>query len=109
MTKTEQREINESVLAILNDYKRTNWDIYHERKLRSCSATVAEAVDPETGELRYVVLRSYRTVVAVIDTRTSTLYDFLRYVYGYTATSAKHISKFARDYGAAKVLHYYPV
>ena len=109
MTKYEQREINESVLAVLNDYKSANWDIYHERKLRSCSATVAEAVDPETGELRYIVLRSYRTVVAVIDTRTAILYDFLRYVYGYTATSAQHISKFAQDYGYPSIFRYYPV
>lgn len=109
MTKNEQREINESVLAILNDYKSTNWDMYHERKLRSCSATVADAVDPETGELLYHVLTSYRTVVAIIDTRTATMYDFLRYVHGYTATSAQHISKFAQDYGATSALRYYPV
>lgn len=106
MTKTEQREINERVLCVLNDYRDKSWDMYHERKLRSCSATVADAVDPETGELRYIVLRSYRTVIALIDTRTNTLYDFLRYVYGYTATSAQHISKFARDYHATTCMTY---
>lgn len=43
-------------------------------------------------------LRSYKTIIAVIDHETDTLYDFLRYVYGYTATSAHHIAKFNHDY-----------
>ena len=50
----------------------------------------------------YYVLCSYCTIVAVIDTHTDTLYDFLRYVYGYTSTSAQHISKFNQDYGMGK-------
>ena len=40
--------------------------------------------------------------MAAIDVRTDTLYDFLRYVYGYTSTSAQHISKFSKDYGMGK-------
>ena len=40
--------------------------------------------------------------MAAIDVRTDTLYDFLRYVYGYTSTSAQHIAKFDKDYGRGK-------
>lgn len=101
MNKTEQAAMNAKVLAILTDVNRfcVTGDF---KRLRSCSAEVAPAMDAETGELLYYVLRSYRTIVAAIDVRTDTLYDFLRYVYGYTATSAQHISKFSKDYGAGK-------
>lgn len=41
----------------------------------------------------YTYLISYNTIVAFIDD-SGNMYDVLRLVYGYTATSAKHISKF---------------
>ena len=63
-------------------------------------------MDAETGELMYYVLRSYNTIVAAIDVSNDTLYDFLRYVYGYTSTSAQHIAKFSCDYGCTKHLTY---
>lgn len=74
------------------------------KKLRSCRADVTETE-------HFFVLRSYCTVVAVIDKTSDTLYDVLRYVYGYTATSAQHISKFDHDYcrgywGCENVLTY---
>lgn len=65
------------------------------RRLRSCTAEVY------TSE-HFYILRSYNTIIACIDRRTDTLYDFLRKVYGYTATSAQHVSKFGKDYGAGK-------
>ena len=64
-------------------------------RLRTCKAVVVETEN-------YYILQSYRTTVAVIDKRTDTLYDVLRYVYGYTATSAQHISKFEKDYCRGK-------
>ena len=67
---------------------------YHYR-LRSCSASVFETE-------HYYILRSYSTVIAVIDKYTDTLYDVLRYVYGYSATSAQHISKFEKEYCKGK-------
>ena len=114
MTKNEQLAINEQVLTLIIDFNTTNNYTGNFKRLRSCSAEVAPVIDAETGELLYYVLRSYRTIVAAIDVRTDTLYDFLRYVYGYTSTSAQHISKFAQDYGSgrwgcANVLRYYPV
>ena len=102
MKKSEQLAINEQVLTLVNDFNKTNNYTGNFKRLRSCSAEVAPVIDAETGELIYYVLRSYRTIVAAIDVRTDTLYDFLRYVYGYTATSAQHIAKFDKDYGRGK-------
>ena len=102
MKKSEQLAINEQVLTLVNDFNTTNNYTGNFKRLRSCSAEVAPVIDAETGELLYYVLRSYRTIVAAIDVRTDTLYDFLRYVYGYTSTSAKHIAEFGQDYGRGK-------
>lgn len=104
MKKSEQLAINEQVLNALTEFNNANVSIRNDlwRQLRSCSAEVAPAVDNETGELLYCVLRSYNTIIAIINTRTDTLYDFLRYVYGYSATSAQHIAKFDKDYGRSK-------
>ena len=49
-------------------------------------------------QISIFVLRSYSTIVAVIHKADMQLYDFSRYVYGYTATTARYITKFARDY-----------
>lgn len=58
-------------------------------KFRECNAKV--------GYFKgYTILLSYSTIVAFI--KDGKLYDVLRYNYGYTATSAQHIAKFARDY-----------
>lgn len=104
MKKTEQTAMNENVLAFIERFnaEQSNLDHLDEKRLRCSAAYVHYVCDPVTGEIRYAVLRSYRTVVAVIDYATDTLYDFLRYVYGYTSTSAQHISKFSRDYGCGK-------
>ena len=110
MKKSEQREINQQVLEYLqvyNDWVDARNVAPEWKQLRSCSAEVAQIGN-------WYVLRSYRTIVAIIATQTNTLIDFLRYVYGYTSTSAQHISKFEKDYGAGKwgcanVLRYYPV
>ena len=102
MKKSEQLAINEQVLTLVNDFNTTNNYTGNFKRLRSCSAEVAPVIDAKTGELLYYVLRSYRTIVAAIDVRTDTLYDFLRYVYGYPSTSAQHIAKFDKDYGRGK-------
>ena len=44
----------------------------------------------------YIILKSYNNIVAVYDGEQNILYDGLRYVYGYTATSAQHIAKFKK-------------
>ena len=57
-------------------------------KLYSCNAEILECM----GTL---VLVSYGTPIAVY-TDDGSLYDCLRVVYGYTATSSQHISKFKK-------------
>lgn len=70
-------------------------------QLRNCKAEVYET-------RHWFILRSYRTLVAAIHKDTHIGYDFLRYVYGYTATSAQHIRKFFDDYDADKIYTYRP-
>ena len=96
MTKRENQalcnqicvEVFENAMAELTSDCKYN-------RLHTCKAVVVETEN-------YYILQSYRTTVAVIDKRTDTLYDVLRYVYGYTATSAQHISKFEKDYCRGK-------
>lgn len=103
--KHNQREINEACRAYYDaamyergqmpwvpDNKPSPW-----KRLRTCSAAVLETPS-------FYILRSYNTVVAVVDKYTCSTWDVLRMVYGYTTTSAQHIAKFAADYGNGK--HY---
>ena len=57
-------------------------------KLYSCNAEIL-------GYMGILVLVSYGTPIAVY-TRDGSLYDCLRVVYGYTATSSQNISKFKK-------------
>lgn len=61
------------------------------KKFRSCNARIYTTEN-------YVILQSYSTVVAVININMLMGFDVLRYAYGYTATSAQHISKFFNEY-----------
>lgn len=98
MKKAEQKTIDKMVMD--------KYSLYHDnehfvgcsvgRRLRSCTAWVIK------GEYGYY-LQSYDTTIAFIPYDELVCYDFLRYVYGYTATSAQHISKFADDYDNGKV------
>ena len=97
MKKDEIKKSNEEIVAKaeeVNAYLDTA-EIIKTKRLRSCSAEVIETE-------KYYLLRSYRTIVAFIEKDTDTLYDILRYVYGYTSTSAQHISKFSHDYGSGR-------
>ena len=94
MSKKAQIEANKEVLLAVDRY---NEEIkvsvlHHGKRLRTCQAYVYETPS-------FYVLQSYNTVVAIIEKSTDTCYDFLRKVYGYTNTSAQHISKFDKDYG----------
>lgn len=62
------------------------------KRLRSCTAWVLETKS-------FYILKSYKTIIAVISKDNGNTYDALRMVYGYTATSAGHVAKFAHDYG----------
>lgn len=93
MKKSEQRAINRKVEYELEHYNGITepWEIKDVGRLRNCQAHVYET------DL-YYILRSYNTVVAVINKSDMALYDFSRYVYGYTSTTSQHIAKFATDY-----------
>lgn len=74
---------------------------YTCKRLRSCQAWVYSSD-------HWFILKSYDTFVACINRDTGVAYDVLRYVYGYTATSAQHISKFFNDYNAIRFVRYCP-
>lgn len=101
--KLNQREINDACRgyydAAMNERGQMPWVPDNKRspwkRLRSCSAEVLETPS-------FFILRSYITVVAVIDKCTGSTWDVLRMVYGYTSTSAQHIAKFTADYGNGK-------
>lgn len=48
----------------------------------------------------YAILQSYSTIIAVQNLDTACCYDLLRCEYGYTATSAQHVSKFKHFFRA---------
>ena len=109
--KAIQEEINAKVLEMVDLFNKGFEEIEPVKRLRSCSACVHTCTLNETGEVVYV-LQSYGTLIAIIS--GNTLYDFLRYVYGYTSTSAQHIAKFRSDYLKSYILpyheyRYYPV
>lgn len=95
MRKAEQLAINEEVKGYV---ERVNTEIDAAQlvaKLRTCNAYVYETKS-------FYFLKSYNTIVSCIYKPTDTLVDFLRLVYGYTSTSAQHISKFEKDYCTGK-------
>lgn len=94
LSKKAQIESNKEVLAAVDRYNEEvkGTFLHHGTRLRTCQAYVYELPS-------FYVLRSYNTVVAIIEKKTDTCYDFLRGVYGYTNTSAQHINKFDKDYG----------
>ena len=104
MKKNEQVTINYDVKEAYDDLMQCI-DYHGARKiakLRTCKAEVYETYG-------YTYLKSYDTIVAAIGHDDNICYDFLRMVYGYTATSAQHISKFMNDYYSYGKKTYYPV
>ena len=98
MKKVEQEKENLRVIDAWNSFvesAKKEPDIGHipAMRLRTCNAYVCCIG-------KWITLTSYSTIVAILDSETRELYDVLRYRYGYTATSAKHIAKFANDYEA---------
>lgn len=99
MKKQEQLEINSYVKFIADSHTpvferhikmRTN-DKYFSKigRLYTCTAEIYRC-----GNI--LALKSYNTIIAfvIIGSNKIELIDALRYVYGYTSTSAQHIAKF---------------
>ena len=80
-SKRDYKEIESLLYLVFNNGKKLC-------KLYSCNAEIR-------GYMGILVLVSYGTPIAVY-TRDGSLYDCLRVVYGYTATSSQHISKFKK-------------
>ena len=81
VAKRYYKEIESILYSVFNDGKK-------RCKLYSCNAEIWECMG-------ILALVSYGTPIAVY-TNDGSLYDCLRVVYGYTATSAQHISKFEK-------------
>ena len=100
MNKDLQRYINTLCIKAYEDaaeeFKRGSYN-YDCKQLRTCKACVYETEN-------FYILRSYNTLyVAIIRKANGQCYDMLRYIYGYTATSAQHIAKFCADYGDRRI------
>lgn len=71
----------------------------HWKPLYHCQAAYAVFAERE-DRTHWYALRSYNTIVCIAcydtDRKRLIVYDLLRWVYGYTATSAQHIAKFRR-------------
>ena len=90
--KENQERINKEAQEHLTLLRKELTDIsVRTERLRTCQAQVIFTPS-------YIVLKSYNTIVAFIERRTSVLYDVLRTEYEYTATSAQHIAKFRTDF-----------
>ena len=98
MKRNDQIKINERVQnvcqAVYDEYNAGA--VMNIEKLRHCAAEVIETPN-------WYILRSYNTLVAAVNKTLLVGYDFLRLVYGYTATSSQHIAKFFYDYGVRGV------
>lgn len=82
--------VKENIRRAMNEF--TAYGYISEKRLRSCTARVYETNN-------YYLLKSYDTFIASINKEDGKLFDALRLVYGFTSTSAQHISKFWHDYG----------
>lgn len=99
MTQSNQNKVCKVAYNLaMEDFKKSGYK-YECKRLRSCSAWVYASDN-------WFLLKSYNTFVACINRNSGEAHDFLRYVYGYTATSAQHIAKFFNDYNAIPSLRY---
>lgn len=104
MKKQEQLSINAEIERMMDKYNEVFYDTPDYKmppkvRLNHCQAWTQDFEG-------FTVLWSYRSAVAVYDKISDTLYDILRAVYGYTATSAQHIAKFRNIVRPAHVLTY---
>lgn len=93
MTRREQLITNDYCEREITKVSVELGKVLSLRRLRTCNAYVYETPS-------YYLLKSYATFVAFIRKSDGECFDILRNVYGYTATSAQHITKFKNDYHA---------
>lgn len=95
MTKREMQRIENQLVEQTWERAKKVWnntskDLGEVVRLDYCQACTYQTRG-------YSFLISYDTIVAFVDD-SGILYDVLRLVYGYTTTSAKHISKFRKKF-----------
>ena len=95
MTKKEMQKIDKEMVENVWEKAKKVWISDKDRhngveRLDYCQAMTCQ----KSG---YTFLISYNTIVAFVD-ESGNMYDVLRLVYGYTATSAKHIAKFRNKF-----------
>ena len=104
MKKQEQLSINSKIELDMYKYNEVFCNTPEDKmppkiRLNHCQAWTQDFEG-------FTVLWSYRNAVAVYDKSTDTLYDILRAVYRYTASSAHHIAKFRHMCNPARELTY---
>ena len=90
MQKRENEMVVQAWKKALKVWTNAPKDIDELTRLDYCQASTYQTRG-------YSFLISYNTIVAFIDDNYN-MYDVLRLVYGYTATSAKHIAKFRNKF-----------
>lgn len=95
MTKKEMQKIENEMVEQAWEKAKKVWanaskDLDEVERLDYCKAWTYQTRG-------YSFLVSYETIVAFVDDNYN-MYDVLRLVYGYTSTSAKHISKFRNKF-----------
>ena len=90
MRKKTQISINNECNIAFNKAVNEITDKTPSKRLKTCKAFVYETDN-------YYVLQSYETFIACIDKKSDICYDCLRTEYGYTQTSAKHVSIFRKS------------
>lgn len=102
MLKEQKAYRNEECLRVYNtaiaELIKENNSHYGEQ-LRHCNAKIIKTTN-------FIFLKSYNTIIAVYDKSNDFVYDLLRYVYGYTHTSAQHIRKFCKYLNTEKIFSY---
>ena len=92
----KQERINEMCLDV---YRKACEEYFNcESNIKPFCKCTANVCDTSS----YFLLRSYNTIVAVIEKSSGNCYEILLVAHGYTATIAQHIAKFSNDYGNGK-------
>lgn len=94
MLREQQIMHNEKCLAALKEIDA----MQVEGSFRSWQRLNYSQAEFSSNWYGITVLRSYNTIVAMYDDETGIGYNFSRYVYGYTATTTQHISKFFKKF-----------
>lgn len=95
MTKKEMQKLENQLVE--NDWEKAK-KVWTNATKRIDEFERLDYCQAKTYQTRgYSFLISYNTIVAFIDDNGN-MFDVLRLVYGYTVTSAKHISKFRKKF-----------